>query len=220
MNSNRSVTANFTVSANYSITTSINPVGAGTVSLSPSGGSYPSGTVVQLTAYPNTNYAFTGWSGSATGTTNPVSITMNANKAVTANFISTATCSSFTNPTDCINNGCYWWISDGKCHDTPEPADCSTYTNPYDCVQNDCYWWISDNKCHGTPEVTCANYNNQPDECVNAGCYYNWATNKCTSTPGGGGFEISPMYIAAAVGAVVLIGIVIVGTSKGGKTKR
>lgn len=50
------------------------------------GGGYTAGTVVQLTAVPNTGFSFLNWSGSASGTTNPVSITMNGNKSVTANL--------------------------------------------------------------------------------------------------------------------------------------
>jgi hypothetical protein len=48
--------------------------------------SFPAGTVVEMTASPNTNYSFSSWSGDLTGTTNPTTVTMNANKTVTANF--------------------------------------------------------------------------------------------------------------------------------------
>ena len=40
-----------------------------------------------LTATPASGYVFTGWSGSATGTTNPLTVTMDANKSVTATFV-------------------------------------------------------------------------------------------------------------------------------------
>ena len=56
--------------------------------------SYNSGALVQLTATPNTGYTFTGWSGDATGSLNPLSVTMNANKNITANFALTG--SGFT----------------------------------------------------------------------------------------------------------------------------
>jgi uncharacterized repeat protein (TIGR02543 family) len=39
-----------------------------------------------LTAIPNHGYVFTGWTGDATGTTNPLSITMDADKTVGATF--------------------------------------------------------------------------------------------------------------------------------------
>jgi uncharacterized repeat protein (TIGR02543 family) len=47
------------------------------------------GTVVQLTAAPNPGYLFKDWSGGLSGTTNPVSIAMDGDKIVTANFKAT-----------------------------------------------------------------------------------------------------------------------------------
>jgi parallel beta-helix repeat protein len=48
---------------------------------------YPAGTVVDITASPSPGcYSFTGWSGSVTSMVNPTTVTMNGNKAVTANF--------------------------------------------------------------------------------------------------------------------------------------
>ncbi|GAB4408083.1 MAG: hypothetical protein OHK0039_10990 [Bacteroidia bacterium] len=72
-------------SAPTQYTLTVNAVN-GSVGLSPTGGTYASGTVVSLTATPNSGYQFTGWSGDASGTSNPLSITMNSNKTVTANF--------------------------------------------------------------------------------------------------------------------------------------
>jgi hypothetical protein len=60
--------------------------GPGTVGASPGGGSYPPGTVVTLTATPSANAMFTGWSGGASGTVNPLQLTVNADTSVTANF--------------------------------------------------------------------------------------------------------------------------------------
>jgi uncharacterized repeat protein (TIGR02543 family) len=58
----------------------------GTVTLDPAGGTFDDGTVVTLSATPATGYAFTGWSGSISGATNPVRITMDGDKTVTATF--------------------------------------------------------------------------------------------------------------------------------------
>src|SRR5205814_4994476 len=44
------------------------------------------GSQVTLTAVPATNYGFTGWSGDASGTSNPLTVTMDAAKNITANF--------------------------------------------------------------------------------------------------------------------------------------
>jgi uncharacterized repeat protein (TIGR02543 family) len=68
----------------YTLTITLD--GSGSVTKNPNQATYPYGTVVQLTAVPNTGWAFTSWTGDLTGSTNPASITMNANKTVTAHF--------------------------------------------------------------------------------------------------------------------------------------
>jgi uncharacterized repeat protein (TIGR02543 family) len=68
----------------YTLTVSV--VGNGSVDLDPSGGTYNAGTVVQLTANPDSGWQFTDWSGDLSGSTNPTSITMNGNRSVTATF--------------------------------------------------------------------------------------------------------------------------------------
>jgi uncharacterized repeat protein (TIGR02543 family) len=70
----------------YTLTVTVNPSGAGTVSLSPAGGTYTAGTVVTLTATANTGYRFSSWGGDLSGSQNPTTITMNSNKSVIANF--------------------------------------------------------------------------------------------------------------------------------------
>jgi uncharacterized repeat protein (TIGR02543 family) len=77
----------------YTLTVNINPQGAGSVSLNPGGGNYPPGSQVTLTATPNPGYTFSSWSGDASGSTNPTTITMNGNKSVTANFTVIPPCS-------------------------------------------------------------------------------------------------------------------------------
>jgi alpha-glucosidase len=47
---------------------------------------YAAGTTTTVTATPASGYTFIGWSGAATGVTNPVTLTMDADKTVTANF--------------------------------------------------------------------------------------------------------------------------------------
>ena len=85
MDANKTAVATFTqLPPQYTL--SINTVGSGSIVLNPSNGVYDSGTPVTLTATPGAGYQFTGWSGDLSGTTNPASITMDANKNVTANF--------------------------------------------------------------------------------------------------------------------------------------
>ena len=86
MNSNKSVTANFSQigATQFDLTTNVS--GQGSVNLNPSGGTYDSGTVVAVTATPASGWQFDGWSGDLSGSQNPANITMNSNKSVTANF--------------------------------------------------------------------------------------------------------------------------------------
>jgi len=59
----------------------------GSVAVSPNKASYNAGEVVTLTATPSKGYKFTGWSGDGcTGSQNSCTLTMDANKAVTAMF--------------------------------------------------------------------------------------------------------------------------------------
>jgi hypothetical protein len=60
--------------------------GSGSVTKNPDKTTYQYGDVVQLTALPSSGWSFSAWSGDLTGSTNPVSITIDANKSVTANF--------------------------------------------------------------------------------------------------------------------------------------
>jgi hypothetical protein len=87
--------SNIVVPRQYTITTAV--TGSGSITLNPAGGTYAEGTAVTITATPATGYQFSNWSGGISGTTDPVSVTMNANISVTANFTPT------TNPGDCNN---------------------------------------------------------------------------------------------------------------------
>jgi len=48
------------------------------------GGTFASGTQVSLTATPSSGYSFSGWSNGST--TNPLTVTLNSNTSITANF--------------------------------------------------------------------------------------------------------------------------------------
>ena len=71
-------------SQGYTLTTSV--VGSGTVTANPKQSSYPAGTQVTLTANPASGWQLSHWSGGASGSANPVTITMDADKTVTATF--------------------------------------------------------------------------------------------------------------------------------------
>ena len=70
----------------YALTTTVSPSAGGSIGRSPDASSYAPGTVVTLTASPVAGYVFTGWSGALSGTKNPATVTMDANKKVTASF--------------------------------------------------------------------------------------------------------------------------------------
>ena len=89
-NSPQTVGVTFVVASaptqSFSLSAAASPTDAGSVSRSPNQSTYQSGTSVTLTAVPNTGWLFAGWSGDATATTSPVTVQMNGNKSVTANF--------------------------------------------------------------------------------------------------------------------------------------
>jgi uncharacterized membrane protein len=68
----------------YSLT--VTTAGEGTFSQEPEGSLFDYGTVVTLTAVAESNWSFDGWSGDIITTTNPVTLTMDADKAITATF--------------------------------------------------------------------------------------------------------------------------------------
>ncbi|AFK05956.1 hypothetical protein Theba_0222 [Mesotoga prima MesG1.Ag.4.2] len=72
------------VKKTYTLT--VSSVGQGTVTKNPDKATYTHGEVVQLTANPDSGWNFDSWSGDLTGSTNPVNITMDGNKSITANF--------------------------------------------------------------------------------------------------------------------------------------
>lgn len=80
----KSITATF-LQTSYTLSTEI--FGTGSVTLSPPGGVYPSGTTVTLTAVPNTGWVFSHWSGDLTGTVNPGTIVIDEDKDVGVNFV-------------------------------------------------------------------------------------------------------------------------------------
>ncbi|RZS93362.1 InlB B-repeat-containing protein [Aquimarina brevivitae] len=65
----------------YALTTAVS--GQGTVS---GNGSYDAGESASLLATPAAGWEFSGWSGDASGTNNPITLVMNSDKTVTANF--------------------------------------------------------------------------------------------------------------------------------------
>ena len=72
------------------LTTAVSPTGGGTISPAAGTHTYAEGTVVSVTVSPATGYTFSSWSGDCTGTST-CSVTMDADKSVTANFTAVPT---------------------------------------------------------------------------------------------------------------------------------
>jgi hypothetical protein len=70
----------------YTLTVNKTGTASGTVITSPQGTIFNQGTMVTLTATPDTSASFAGWSGSCTGVSPTCSLTMNSNTTVTATF--------------------------------------------------------------------------------------------------------------------------------------
>ena len=91
-------------STNVTITTAVNPVGAGSVT---GGGNYAVGAPVTLTASANANYAFVNWTPGGS-TANPLTFNATENATYTANFQSTlpGDCNPATNLDVVYNPNC------------------------------------------------------------------------------------------------------------------
>jgi uncharacterized repeat protein (TIGR02543 family) len=74
------------VSAPETYPLTVNIVGSGSVELNPPGGTYESGTAVELTADADSGWIFGGWSGDLDGCANPDTVIVNDSMTVTATF--------------------------------------------------------------------------------------------------------------------------------------
>ena len=83
MDRDKSITANF---GPLQCTLNIAAGTGGTTNPAPGSYLYDPGTQVSVAATASSGYQFSGWSGDATGTTNSITITMDSDKSVTANF--------------------------------------------------------------------------------------------------------------------------------------
>jgi uncharacterized repeat protein (TIGR02543 family) len=81
----KEIVANYSPDPSKNYTLWINSVN-GTAFRTPNQTAYSPGSNVSINATPLPGYYFTGWSEDASGTTNPISVVMDRNKSVTANF--------------------------------------------------------------------------------------------------------------------------------------
>ena len=79
----------------------MSPSGSGSVTKNPNKSTYLYGEQVTITATPNSGYNFGNWSSDLTGTTSPVTLTINGNMTTTANFLNST--SLVVSPSDGLN---------------------------------------------------------------------------------------------------------------------
>jgi uncharacterized protein (TIGR02145 family)/uncharacterized repeat protein (TIGR02543 family) len=152
MDGNKTVTANFTKQT-YTLTTSVQPSGWGTVSLNPSRSSYDAGTSVTATATAASGYTFTGWSGASTSTSSSVTVTVDGNKTLTANFSVMPTPGDTGRFTDGRDNQTYKTIKVGN------------------------QSWMAENLNYDTESGSWC-YGGKADSCAKYGRLYDWNTAK------------------------------------------
>ncbi len=134
----------------YKLTTTINGEG----SVSPSEGSYEEGTSVTLTATPDSGYIFSSWSGDTSSTSETITITMDADKSITANFADTSEIDdcSFDTPLATVLpsiNSTYNYVH--VLGDGPDLSNISNLTINWD-LTNDALWQFSVNTTDGVPD--------------------------------------------------------------------
>ena len=84
------VTEDHTIAASFSAdqaALSVTTVGNGSVSKDPDQAIYGFGSSVQLTAAADPGWQFSGWGGDVSGTANPLTVTMDSDRSITANFV-------------------------------------------------------------------------------------------------------------------------------------
>jgi subtilisin family serine protease len=85
----------------YTLSSSVSPTDAGSVSGT---GSYEEGSTASLSAESADGYAFSHWSGDASGSSNPISITINQDMSIVANFSATDNSNSWSSSSNIGNN--------------------------------------------------------------------------------------------------------------------
>jgi hypothetical protein len=82
MDGDKSITAVFVEVPTYTLSGSV----SGSGSISPNSGTFSQGEVISITATPDAGWKFDNWSGDASGSDNPLSITMDSDKSISASF--------------------------------------------------------------------------------------------------------------------------------------
>ncbi|MEI6946993.1 CBM35 domain-containing protein [Paraflavisolibacter sp. H34] len=139
VNGNKTLTANFSLIAaapvTYQLTTAATP--GGSVS---AGGTFNENTSTTVTATAAAGYVFSGWSGDATGTTNPLTVAMTANKSITAQFSAVAVSGTTIRLEEAVTPTAGYCSVDGKRENTNGGADNGYYLNADNAVAKGINW--------------------------------------------------------------------------------
>ncbi|MBC7566945.1 MAG: DUF3494 domain-containing protein [Pedobacter sp.] len=157
LTTNRSFVANFVINTYLLTVTAVN----GVVVKNPNQPTYNHGTQVLLTATANPGYVFSSWSGDASGSANPLTVIMNANKNITANFTlippptpsilgSAALFGAFGGNAGITNQGLFTVINNGSIGTT---AASTLITGFHDGTTNDVYTETPLNKGNVTGRI-------------------------------------------------------------------
>jgi uncharacterized repeat protein (TIGR02543 family) len=112
MDADKSVTAHFVAIPTHTLTMAVDPTGGGTTDPAVGVHTYEAGSLVNVTATPNTGYEFDHWSGDCTGD-GTCSVTLDDDRSVTAHFAQIThdltitvnpTGAGTTNPTEGLHN--------------------------------------------------------------------------------------------------------------------
>ncbi len=123
----------------YTLTTTIVD-GKGTIAKSPNLTKYPEGSTVTVTATPDGEYNFAGWSGDASGSNATITVTMDANKTVEASFLKEVA------PVSCISEDFELITDASNCPTSSEESPVtvvrsgSSCSDPYYLVLNGGVW--------------------------------------------------------------------------------
>ncbi|MFP5081364.1 InlB B-repeat-containing protein [Pedobacter sp. JCM 36344] len=155
LTTNRSFVANFVINTYLLNVTAVN----GVVVKNPNQPTYNHGTQVLLTATANPGYVFSSWSGNASGSANPLTVIMNDDKNITANFTlipppsilgSAALFGAFGGNKGITNDGLFTVINNGSIGTT---AASSLITGFHDGTTNDVYTETPLNKGNVTGRI-------------------------------------------------------------------
>ena len=107
-NAQPTISALFQALKTNQVALTVLPVGHGQVGIQPRANVFNLGQAITLSAQPDTGQSFLGWSGDASGLTNPLSLTLAGSRTIYANF--TRSSALTIQPAPAAGGGMIPWI--------------------------------------------------------------------------------------------------------------